>query len=176
MFYQGHVEPYRVLIKGEEHNVSNTKLIRKFGKRILLPKKKVVPGSTLTLICIDDTTYASVVKLDKLFRGSDYRASIESSIVLSDEIDDDRLLTDEIKKRLISYIRFCHQFGQLPKIKMFYLTNKETQIACYRRERITNTITDTIRRSDDYACYRLESHIVFKPSIKVEGITEPIEL
>lgn len=106
MFYQGHVEPYRVLIKGEEHNVSNTKLIRKFSKRILLPKKKIVPGSTMTLICIDDTTYASVVKLDKLFRGSDYRASIESSIVLSDEIDDDRLLTDEIKKRLISYIRF----------------------------------------------------------------------
>lgn len=40
MFYQGHVEPYRVLIKGEEHNVSNTKLIRKFSKRILLPKKE----------------------------------------------------------------------------------------------------------------------------------------
>ena len=177
MFYQGHVEPYRVLIKGEEHSSSDTKLIRKFSKRIVLPKKKVVPGSTLTLICIDDTTYASVVKLDKLFRGSDYRASIESSIVLSDEIDDDQLLTDESKKRLISYIRFCHQFGQLAKIKMLYLTNKETPIACYRRERITNTITDTIHRShDDYTCYKLESHIVFKPSIKVEGITEPIEL
>lgn len=177
MFYQGHVEPYRVLIKGEEHIVSNTKLIRKFSKRILLPKKKIVPGSTMTLICIDDTTYASVVKLDKLFRGSDYRASIESSIVLSHEIDDDQLLTDESKKRLIIYIRFCHTFGQLPKIKMLYLTNKETQIACYRRERITNMITDTIHRNhDDYAGYTLESHIVFKPSIKVEGITEPIEL
>ena len=177
MFYQGHVEPYRVLIKGEEHDLSDTKLIRKFNKRIVLPKKKVVPGSTLTLICIDDTTYASVVKLDKLFRGSDYRASIESSIVLSDEIDDDQLLTDESKKRLIAYIRFCHRFGQRAKIKMIYLTNKETQIACYRRERITNTILDTIHSShDDYTCYRIESHIVFKPSIKVEGITEPIEL
>lgn len=175
MFYQGHVEPYRVLIKGEERNLSDTKLIRKFNKRIVLPKKKVVPGSTLTLICIDDTTYASVVKLDKLFRGSDYRASIESSIVLSDEIDDDQLLTDESKKRLIAYIRFCHRFGQRAKIKMIYLTNKETQIACYRRERITNMITDTMRRND-YIYYTLESHIVFKPSIKVEGITEPIEL
>ncbi len=176
MFYQGHVEPYRVLIKGEEHDLSNTKSVRKFSRRIVLPKKKVVPGSAMILICIDDTTYASAVKLNKLFRGSDYRASIESSIVVSDEIDDEHLISDESKKRLIAYIRFSHKFGHSAKIKMLYLTNKERETAIYRRERITNMIMDSINRSHDDYLYYMESHMVFKPSIKVEGITEPIEL
>lgn len=177
MFYQGHVEPYRVLIKGEEHATDESGSVRKFSKRLVLPKKKAFPGSIMTLICVDDTTYASAVKLNKLFRGSDYRASIETIIVVSDEIDDEHLLSDESKKKLISYVRFSHGFGQPAKIKMLYLTNKETRVANYRRERLTNCIVDTMHRShDDYASYNLESHIVFKPSIKVEGVTEPIEL
>jgi len=177
MFYRGHVEPYRVLIKGEERTTDGSESVRKFSKRLMLPKKKAFPGSVMTLICVDDTTYASAVKLNKLFRGSDYRASIETIIVVDDEISDEFLLSDESKKRLISYVRFSHGFGQPAKIKMLYLTNKETRTANYRRERISNCIKDTMYRShDDYGCYKFESHIVFNPSIKVEGITEPIEL
>lgn len=183
MFYQGHIEPYRLTIQGERRGNNKVQTYKKFfflhGG---FSKRKNTNDQSFNIIVTDETTDNLKRKIDKLFQSSDYTSEIAEHIATVSISEEE--MKSNVWELLRDYIERRDLLGKTISIKVYFLLKKEDdrkgrRVVFLRHlmdymEEAYHELTDV--PEDVHLQYSLGSLIIYQPLITVEGTSNPIEL
>lgn len=182
MFYQGHIEPYRLTIQGERRG---NKKVQKYEKFFFLhggfSKRKNTVDQSFNIIVTDESTDNLKRKIDKLFQSSDYTKEIAEHIATVSISEEEKSIMWEL---LREYLERRELLGKTISIKVYFLLKKGDdrkgrRVVFLRHlmdymEEAYHDLTDV--PEDVHLQYSLGSLIIYQPLITVEGTSDPIEL